>query len=439
MRNLKALNNGVSIQRSEMTKKSIKENSKAKVEIKTLVPGLVNLIKQEGSVNYLLVENNKLVLKTEIPGHNRTKYKPKQDLPILYPSEQVLIYYEDDKREEGLIQDLREFISRYIELPQPGDDLLLSCWVLHTYLADRCNCTPIIYLYGVKETGKTRAMEVLASVAFFAEILTAPTEATIFRAAQYFKTTLFLDELKIWGKDGNPDVANLVKSRYKRGIKVSRINMNKKGEKQVEYYDVFSPLCISSNEKMSAPIEDRSLIFLMQKNVKPEVEAEVDQNEAQNLRDRLTAWRAKHLFEDLPKVNSPARRRLGEITTPLVQAAILAGVNDQILDELAGCITNIAERRKEMESVSFEAEIVFAIKELRDLELTEREEFTTKELTEQVNKERPDNEPLKTRTVGRVVSSLGFRAARVGHSQQRGFFLNEKLLDSLLKRYNLED
>lgn len=422
-----------------MTNRSQKKKSKVEVEIKTLVPGLVNLIKQEGSVSYLLIENGELTLKPEIPESDGKIYKPKQDLPILYPSEEVFMYYGNSKQETTLIKDLREFISRYIELPQPGNDLLLSCWILHTYLADKCNCTPIIYFYGVKETGKTRAIEVLASVAFFAEILTAPTEATLFRAAQYFKTTLFLDELKIWGKDGNPDVANLVKSRYKKGIKVSRINMNKKGEKQVEYYDVFSPLCISSNEKMSSPIEDRSLIFLMQKNVKSEVETEIDQTQAQNLRDRLTAWRAKYLFEDLPKVNSPARRRLREITTPLVQAVMLAGANNQILDELTDCITNIAERRKEMESVSFEAEIVFALRELRDLELTEREKFTTKELTEQVNQGRAENEKLKSRTVGKVISSLSFRATRVGHSGERGFFLNEQLLDSLLKRYNLED
>jgi len=253
-----------------MIKRSQKKKSEAKVEIKTLVPGLVNLIKQEGSVSYLLIENGKFTLKPEIPGGDGIVYKPKQDLPILYPSEQVFIYYRNSKQETELIKDLREFISRYVELPQPGDDLLLSCWVLHTYLADKCNWTPIIYFYGVKETGKTRAIEVLASVAFFAEILTVPTEATLFRAAQYFKTTLFLDELTIWGKNGHPDVANLVKSRYKKGIKVSRINMNKKGEKQVEYYDVFSPLCISSNEKMSPPIEDRSLIFLMQKNITSE-------------------------------------------------------------------------------------------------------------------------------------------------------------------------
>ncbi len=215
--------------------------------------------------------------------------------------------------------------------------------------------------------------------------------------------------------------------------------MNKNGEAQVEYYDVFGPLCIGSNEKMSAPIEDRSLIFLMQKNVKPEVEVEIDQNEAQNLRDSLTAWRARHLSEDLPKVKSPARRRLGEITTPLVQAATLAGANNQMLDELASCITNITNIRKDMESVSFEAEIVFAIKGLRDADVAKTEKFTTEELTQQVNKERPENEALKTRTVGRVVSSLGFRPARVGHSQQRGFFLNEQLLDSLLKRYSLGD
>ncbi|GAI36027.1 unnamed protein product, partial [marine sediment metagenome] len=243
-----------------------------------------------------------------------------QDLPICYIKPDIL----EESREldySHLLKDVIRFIKSYLELPEESGYLILALWVFHTYLIEKFNVTPIIYSYGLMETGKTRTCEVMRELAYKCETMTSPTEATLFRSAEYFKNTLVIDEVRLWGKDGNEEVARLIKSRYKRGLKVSRINMgkDKKGEDQVEYFDVFSPLMISTTESIPDIIESRCIRFTMQKNVNPNVERDIDKDLAGDLRNKLTIFRANYMDKELKEVEDISRRRLNEILKPLYQ------------------------------------------------------------------------------------------------------------------------
>ncbi|GAJ20433.1 unnamed protein product, partial [marine sediment metagenome] len=202
-------------------------------------------------------------------------WKPKQDLPIELVTKEILdIPF--DLNYEDLLDEVILFIRSYVELPSESDYLYLALWVFHTYLIEKFDVTPLLYFHGVQVTGKTRAGEVLAKISFKCERLTSPTEATLFRGASYFKNALVIDEIKLWGSDANQDVQNLIKSRYKRGLKVPRVNLNKEGEDQMEYFDVFAPLVICTTEGLDPIIESRTLLFSMQPNASPSVEKRID-------------------------------------------------------------------------------------------------------------------------------------------------------------------
>ncbi len=96
-------------------------------------------------------------------------------------------------------------------------------------------------------------------------------------------------------------VARLISSRYKRGIKVPRVNTNKKGEDQIEYYNVFGPLVICTTESIPDTIESRCIVFLMQRNSKVEVEKLIDNEWARWLRDELTLFRVNYFDKTLPQ------------------------------------------------------------------------------------------------------------------------------------------
>ncbi len=412
-------------------RKSLESKQKAKAEIRTLIPGLVHLVRQDGIVKYLLKKGDGLSIE-ETFTLNDVIYKPKQDLPVKIPDEGILTEPARLNYDE-LLQEVLGFIKAYLEMPSESHYLILALWIFHTYLVEKFKTTPILYFYGVKETGKTRAGEVLGELAFRCERLTSPTEATLFRSASYFKTSLIIDEIKLWGQDGNPDVARLIKSRYKRGLMVSRINLNKKGEDQVEYFDVFAPLVICTTESIPDAIESRCITFLMQKNARAEVERPVDEDRGGKLRNRLTLFRASHLDRDLPEAEQLARRRLNEIMLPLYQVLML--IDPKRKEAFKMIVEEMETAKEEEEGLSLEAEIVEEIIDYR--KDTGQGAFLTTEIADRLNEERSEKEKITNMLVSVRIKRLGFQKVRLANGK-RGFRISSELLKKLAFQFGLD-
>lgn len=413
-----------------------KAEAKPKVVTKTVISGIVGLIKEDNRVKYLTLDHGILTTQSYLTLDN-VRYEPKQDLPFLYPTPDVFYYFQTDKDEAKLLADVEKFIRQYLELPDESGYLVLALWVLHTYLIDKFSCTPIIYFYGILESGKTRAGEVLFQIAYKGEFETSPTEAVLFRSSEYFKGSLILDELKIWGVDGDKEVARLIKSRYKRGVKVARVDLNRKGEDQIEYFDPFAPIVICTDQSMPTELQSRSLLFIMQKNTSPDVESKIDQVKAEELRDRLTAFRARNLNKDLPNPEKIARRRLQEIIEPLHQTLMLVDPSREI--DLKNYVKSTKEMREAEERLSLQGEIIKPIIDsFYDGKLPiEKGMFKLKDVTKVINQQRSENEHLKDRTISRMLKQLGLQSDRASDGLT-AFFFKEDNFEKLAERFNVE-
>lgn len=413
---------------NEETKKNTPRGESKEFGIKTLIPDLIHLVREDNIVKYLVKKEGKLIIKPTYM-EDGIIYKPKQDLPIKIPDVNILAEPINLKWSK-LLDEVISFIEEYLEMPRDSDSFLLALWVFHTYLIEKFNTTPLLYFYGVKETGKTRAGEVLEELAFRCERLTSPTEATLFRSADYFKTSLIIDEIKLWGRDGNPEVARLIKSRYKRGLKVQRINLNKKGEDQVEYFDVFAPLAMCTTEGIPDTIESRCITFLMRANSRAEVERPFDKQMSLKLRNRLIIFRANFLEKELPIFEQISRGRLNEIMQPLYQSLML--LDPERKEKFTMIIQEMRREREEEEGMSLEAEIVKEIKNNME------PEFLTLDLRDELNKERKGKEELTSMLVSTRVKRLGFKKIRMKNGK-RGFKINPKLLKKLVMQFNADD
>ena len=406
------------------------EDKKQKgIKTKTLIPGLIHLVKEDGKVSYLLQNEGKFYIEDTYAGEDGIICKPKGDLPICYCELDIL----EEPREINysfLLNDIIKFIKEYLELPEDKGYLILALWVFHTYLMEKFDTTPIIYFYGLKETGKTRAGEVLGELAYKCERLTSPTEATLFRSAEYFKTALIIDEIQLWGKNGNEEVERLIKSRYKRGLKVNRINLNKSGEDQVEYFDVFAPLVISTTYDIPLIIQDRAIRFLMQKNSDPKVERPIDKELAKNLRNKLTIFRADLIESELEEVKPISRRRLNEILSPLYR--ILKKIGPEREDDFRLVVKNLEEGRKSEEGFSYNAEIIEGIVSFCNEE--NRQFISTIELTERLNKDKNEDERITINKVGWILKPLGFQ--KTVKDRKTGYIINIEILNHLIERFN---
>jgi len=410
------------------------EAEQKKAKTRSIIPNLIHYVRDHDKVKYLVKENDELHIK-EYALIEDQLYKPKQDLPIEILSPSIIC--NSLPNEEDVLKQLECFVKKYIEFPYEQWYLILSLWIAHTYFIEKLNVTPILNVFGVKETGKTRVGEICYLLSFRCERLTSPTEATVFRSAHYFQTTLVIDEIKLWGHDGNKGVANLIKSRYKRGMRVARTNLNRAGEDQIEYFDVFAPLAICSTETMPDIIKSRCVTFIMQRNINHNVENEIDTQEAQKIREELTLLRSKYFDLDLPTIKPVARRRLNEIMMPLVQ--ICSIMDSSRMEELLDFIQHQELCRRDEESETIECVIVRAIHD--HYALAEDSVFLTHDIRAEINKDRSQKDLCSDRYVASCINRLGFEKARAKSGPakgRRGFHHDEDLLNKLLGNYGIE-
>lgn len=228
-------------------------------------------------------------------------------------------------------------------------------------------------------------------------------------------------------------MARLIKSRYKRGLTVSRVNLNKKGEDQLEYFDVFAPLVICTTESIPDTIESRCITFLMQKNAKAEVEKLIDETWAGKLRNKLTIFRTNYLDQDLPEAGQIARRRLNEILLPLYRSLLL--IAPERKEEFKIIVEEMETAKEEEEGLSLEAEIVEEI--IKYEKETGEGVFLTTEIADRLNRERSERENLSDRLVSFRIKRLGFEKTRLAGGK-RGFKINSELLKKLAFQFGID-
>jgi len=399
---------------------------------KSIVPDLIHLVREDNRTKYLFCKGEQFRIEEFIIKDNK-KYAPKQNLPIKILDAHIInrSLKIDITR---LTVEIEAFIKSYLEMPLDSDYLILSMWIFHTYIIEKFNTTPILYFYGVKETGKSRAGEVLSELAFRAQRLTSLTEATLFRSVELFKPTLIIDEIKLLGKGGNQGLADLIKTTYKRGLKVSRINLNKYGEDQIEYYDTFTPLVICTTESIPDIIESRCILFIMQKNSNPQIERKIDMKWANDLRERLTVFRANYINKELPEAQYIARGRLNEIMFPLYQSLLIC--EPERKSEFINIVKQIQRHKNNEEGMELEAEIVKAIDD--EYRESKERQFLTQAISKRINEFRSENETISDRAINHRIRRLGFSKARFRNGRM-GFYINTERLRSLKNKYQIGD
>lgn len=416
---------------------SIKEKEKKKIVLTKGCPeNLINLIKIDGKVHYLFDKDSKLY-STETIDIDGTTYKAKQDLILNYITPSIFDIDLNGVDFADLLKDVERFIRRHVEMPNEYDYFLLALWVFHTYIIDLEYVTPLLYFQGEFGTGKSQAGSVLKHIAYKAESQTSLTPATMFRSAQYYQTTLIVDEVTLVGRNANPDIIALVKCRYERLTSVPRIDSDDKDrENQIKYYKVFGPLAMGSELGLLPAIKSRTLHFIMKQNIREAVETLIEEDEkslktAEELRNKLTIFRAtlldKWKRKELKKLKHFTRRRLGQILKPLYR--VVMEVVPEREEEFLKIVKSLAKKSKKVKQMSLEADVV---KILLDYAEDGKDFIGSLDFCGFLNTDRSESVQINTMGLHYVMESLGFESTFVG---KKGYLINKELLKNLKEQY----
>jgi hypothetical protein len=216
-----------------------------------------------------------------------------------------------------MVDDIKDFISRFVVIPDDNQLTVLALWVIHTwgFAGDEkaVRTTPYIYISSAeKQSGKSLLLEVLELLVCNPMRSTNVTSAVLFRAIDKMEPTLLLDEVDaIWAGRKNEELRGILNGGYKQGGHVWRMS---KGEPTS--FNTFCPKILAGIQNGYLPdtIADRCIpVTLQRKRTDDEVEPFISfeiQNEAEELIDKIAIWVA----DNTSKLRIHKPKRLPDIT-----------------------------------------------------------------------------------------------------------------------------
>jgi hypothetical protein len=386
-------------------------------------PGLVDVCQgEDGQLVYALLQDGELILATEYLTETETFTIPeKKHFQFTLPrAGEVLRYYDLD--DDRLYDDLLVYLKRFSALDEE-QWAIVAHYIFLTYLHDHPGIDYCAYLlfYAVPERGKSRTGKSVSYVAFRGIHLIELREATIFRYSQHLHGTLFFDLQDVSKKAEKGGCDDILLLRAEKGARCCRVQFPEQGAfNDTVYYDIYGPTIFASNEQLHKILETRCLPIIMPnrpgnyENPRPELALE--------LKERLTAWRARHLattFAEQDPIDG-ITGRLWDITKPMFFINALLPVAAQTLKE---AILAIAGEKDEARQDTLEGRLVAIIREITEeggLEQFKEWSIKTFEIRNRFNENRPEEKHVSPQWIGKRLKSMSLHNRTVrGYAEIR--------------------
>ena len=330
---------------------------------------------------------------------------------------------QDYGSETQLWSEVKQYIFEHIDL-QEGYDIL-TAWVLASWTTEKWDAVPYLFFYGPAASGKTWALQVLASIGF-REIMTASaTLSSIFRVVDMWHPTVFFDETEVYMRKDRGEILNLLNSGYRKDFPAMRTEEGKEGF-EVRFYDCFGFKALAGTKDFMETLKSRCIIFNMSKAIR-QIKTTVDEQRAKNLREKLLAYRFKMLTtKETQEAPNVLTGRLRELFNPLI---IVAPTTEKsaIIEQGKKIETTLREEEEtSLDSIVFKA--IFKLHEE-----TGDEKILIADIVKIVNETLEADEMLSSIAVGMVAKRLGFKKCSKGG--KRAIRWTNEIAERLTYRY----
>lgn len=406
---------------------------KPPIEYGAKAGNLVDIVDNDGTPNFLLLEDGELSLRSTIvqESHPRS-VPPKSRLPFLLPRAHEVDFYFKNDTDSTLYSDTVKYLRDAAELPGQDYYILAALWILGTWLLEFCHYFPYLTFYAVPERGKSRIARAIAYISYRGLVTETLNEANLFRWSEHLGATIAFDVRDLWSKAERKGSDDLLLNRYERGSRVARVLYPERGAfKDTVYYDTFGATLLAVNNQPQEPLLSRCLVVGMPlsarrfpNNITPEA--------GLPLKERLAAFRARHLEVGLPEHDKPLFGRMGDILQPLARVARLLRNEDEFQQAIRPLYKQCMEDR----STSQDARLVQAVEQVSK-HMSPGETVSTESITEGFDGGIPEDKRWGERSIGKRLRAIGFQSANSRHP--RGIVHDPTLLASLKEQYGLSE
>jgi hypothetical protein len=235
---------------------------------------------------------------------------------------------------EQLFTDVKRFVTRYVIFSQPEHYVVITLWIMHTWVADCADYTPYIYVHSpVMRCGKTQVQRVVEPLVRNPLRTCNVSEAALYREIEESHPTLLWDEIdSVFGNrkssEANENKRALLNAGYERGLKAIRLERVGSGFAKISF-DPFCPKILAGIGRLPETIVDRSIPILIHRKLKTQPCRKYRRQEraaAKPLHDALESWSKdprllNTLRESEPQMPECLTDRQEDIWEPLLAIA----------------------------------------------------------------------------------------------------------------------
>jgi uncharacterized protein DUF3631 len=234
---------------------------------------------------------------------------------------------------EKLFGDIKRYLLRYVVLSQPEHADVIALWVMHTWVVDKADFTPYLYVHSpVMRCGKTQLHRVVEPLVKDPLRTCNVSESVLFRVIEDRKPTLLWDEIdSVFGNrksaEAHEDKRALINAGYERGLVAIRMERGPHGFVPVQF-DPFCAKILSGIGRLPDTIVDRSIPILIHRRLKSQPCQKfrrADRDQGKPIHDALARWASGYFVKDPPRMPDGLSDRQEDIWEPLLAIADSVG------------------------------------------------------------------------------------------------------------------
>lgn len=342
-----------------------------------------------------------------------------------------------------LWDEIRGFCVKNVKLWNEKEYDVLTGWILLTWIPELWDYYAYIWAFGLKKTGKTRIQEILELLTMNPKRAGSMTKGAIQRILNEGFKTLIVDEFTLKERS---DVLKILNEGYRKNGVVVLCETKKGGKWTPETFKVGGFKCFAGTYGIPETLASRSIQIRTRKSTERYRIEKEDEKWAERIVRQLSEWREKVMeieaenpdfeipkeIDDFIFETSGKDGRLTDMFAPLYIVA-----PEQRKEILVEYLKELGEYELQQELASWEAEVFTAILKVYHRQSGGKTWFSTQEVTDAVNEERPDTEKVTRRKVGSQIRIFGFTPKSSG--QRRGYEWDESIIKNLKERYPIDE
>src|SRR5262249_47982671 len=133
-------------------------------------------------------------------------------------------------------------VEDHLDLQRPEDSVIVAVWSVATYFFPLFRAFPRLNVNGERGSGKSKALEVIAAMAFNGLVRISPTPAVLYRLITPLRPTLCLDEVESLATEDHREILAILNAGYKAGGSVDRVTGKEKD--RLSTFEVFAPVAM---------------------------------------------------------------------------------------------------------------------------------------------------------------------------------------------------